>query len=322
MCGQGNPFISTLDARDILCSYGEGNFSSIIEGMDVQQNTMVLFGALLLSMFVFYYTGSREESRVKTVAASTEKQLSSLEESLDGNNIKNALILKAYAEQLKKNKPEFSTLADQLSLDATSKGPAVTALKERLKKASDTIEDNGSSDAVMRELLSIQNAANSGNYNDFLLGNINVIASLSGGSLPAINPAGGNQGSGAEQLVGNPQYGQWRQHNGMSVWEWYGAFAMLRDLVGGGRPYYYQDWARSPAFSDNYYGSYGGGSGYAAPQKSYKAANDNVRQEKTYGASQERRRSSYGVGSGSSSRRSVWGGSRRSSSFGSFRRRK
>jgi len=35
------------------------------------------------------------------------------------------------------------------------------------------------------------------------------------------------------QYVGNPQYGQWRQHaSGTSFWEFYGKYAMMRDAFG------------------------------------------------------------------------------------------
>jgi hypothetical protein len=304
--------------------------------MTVQQNTIVLFGALLLSVFVFYYTGSREGSHIKDITAAAEQQLVALEGKLENRQLKNAIILTAYAERLKALKPEFATLADQLASDAGTHGPAVSALKERLQKVKDSPSSigNGSTEAITRELLAIQSAADGANYNNFLLENVNVIASLSGGALSQITPPSGQQaGEVGSQLVGNPQYGQWRQQNGMSIWEWYGAFSMLRDLVGGGRPYYYNDWARSPSFFNP---AYSGAQGnYSSSFGKNGAANDNVRQEKTYGASQERRRSSYFFGSDSSSRRGVWdsgsssrrsssygfSSGRRSSSFGSFRRK-
>lgn len=33
--------------------------------------------------------------------------------------------------------------------------------------------------------------------------------------------------------VGNPQYGAWKNHNGTSVWEFYGQYAFMRDIIFG-----------------------------------------------------------------------------------------
>lgn len=293
---------------------------------------MILLGALLLSVFVFYYTGNREGDEVKKLVAATEQQLNTLESNLADKKLKNALILTAYAERLKTLKPEFVSLADQLEKDASSTGPGVTALKTRLEKVktSPSSVGDGSKEALVRELMVLQNAADSNRYNDFLLEDINVIAGLSGGALPVIAPPQGQKTEVGSQLVGNPTYGQWQQRDGMSVWEWYGAYSMLRDLVGGGRSYFYNDWAGSR----NNYGHYQGGdyNSYSAGKGIGKsdAANDNIRQEKTYGTNQDRRKSSYSTGS-SSSNKSIWGSNkkssyggstvRRSSSFGSSRKK-
>ncbi|NRA64929.1 MAG: hypothetical protein HRU19_10635 [Pseudobacteriovorax sp.] len=45
--------------------------------------------------------------------------------------------------------------------------------------------------------------------------------------------------------VGNPQYGRWVQRDGLSFWEFYGAYRLFGDLIGGfGRPIYRDDYDR------------------------------------------------------------------------------
>lgn len=53
--------------------------------------------------------------------------------------------------------------------------------------------------------------------------------------------------------VGNARYGQWRRDpsSGRSFWEFYGQYALMRDLLGGNRYYYYDDWS---TWRNNYRG--------------------------------------------------------------------
>ncbi|RMH75904.1 MAG: hypothetical protein D6681_21955, partial [Calditrichaeota bacterium] len=46
------------------------------------------------------------------------------------------------------------------------------------------------------------------------------------------------------QYVGNPRYGHWRTGpDGTTFWEFYGKYALLRDIFGMfTRPVYYRDW--------------------------------------------------------------------------------
>lgn len=299
----------------------------------MQKNTIILLGVLLLlSIFVFNYSGSLEGTQIQSLITATDKQLATLEEKLANKQLKNAIILTAYAEQLKTLKPEFSELAEQLKQDASSTGPAISLLKERLEKVRSSPADigNGSREAIINELLTLQSATNNNNYNNYLLDNINVISSLSGGALSPINSPSGQQNKEiGKQLVGNPTYGQWQQRNGMSVWEWYGAYAMLRTLTGGNGRYDYNDWIGSPSFYNRH--QFTQQKNLYSSGKMGTVANDNIRQKKTYGSNTDRRKSSYFAG-GSSSRGSIWGNSgrrsssygfssRRRSSFGSFRRR-
>ncbi len=68
------------------------------------------------------------------------------------------------------------------------------------------------------------------------------------------------------QQVGDERYGQWRQDSsGRSFWEFYGQYALLRDVIGGfGRPIYRDDWEGyrdSRRRGTPYYGGGSGGSG-------------------------------------------------------------
>lgn len=276
----------------------------------MKKNTIILLGALFLSIGIFQFTSNKEGSQVKELVTKVENQLPMLQKALDNKELQNAVILQSYAEQLKTLKPELASVADKMVKDAQSDGPVMVRMQQQLEVIKNNPSTIGSQQDIRVELAALVRSSTIEAYNLYLLNNVNVVASLSGGKLSAIAPPAGSQ-QGAEgavgQLVGNPEYGQWKQQNGMSVWEWYGAYAIFRDLLGGGRPYYYNDWRarQSNGYNSFYNNSY--------DSSKMKAANDNNRQQKTYGSGQNRRSSSYFSGSSS---RSGASSSRRSSSYG------
>lgn len=278
----------------------------------MKKNTIILLGALLLSIGIFQFSSNKEGIQEKELATKVENQLLALGNALDNKELQNAIILQSYAEQLKSLKPELASVADKMAKDTQSDGPAMLRMKQQLEaiRNNPATIGNGSKQDVMAALSALARSSTIEGYNLYLLNDVNVIASLSGGKLSAIAPPAGSQ-QGAEgavgELVGNPEYGQWKQQNGMSVWEWYGAYAIFRDLVGGGRPFYYNDWRarQSGGYNSFYNNSY--------DSNKMKAVNDNNRQQKTYGSGQNRRSSSYFSGSSS---RSGASSSRRSSSYG------
>lgn len=118
------------------------------------------------------------------------------------------------------------------------------------------------------------------------------------------------------QYIGNPRYGQWRQRNGTSFWEFYGRYALMRDLfwgVGGYRPIYrseYRGYRSSMSRRRPYFG--------ARKQYGTAKAVKSKRYSKSKYAAKQRKKSSFSGSKYSGSRRS--GGYRnsryRSSSFG------
>lgn len=260
------------------------------------KNHLLLLAGLIGAIWIFYFSGSNnEKEQIKTSTQVVERQLAEVQKALDANSMRNDVILTTYAEQLKKNKPELAPLITNLEKDATSESPALKSLQARLdkvKNAPDSI-GSGSREEVMQEVSALKVATNPATYNDSLTDSINVIADLSGGTLPRINaPARGADGAAAQpgsQLVGNPNYGQWKSNNGMSIWEWYGAYSMFRDLTGG-RNYNYDSWQQQRPWS--YYNDHGRSSYGSRSERSQFDAVDQ-RQRKTYGADQTRRSSSY-----------------------------
>ena len=97
-------------------------------------------------------------------------------------------------------------------------------------------------------------------FDESLADIVNVLAGLSGGTLPAIAGAAGEKapeaGAAGSYLVGNPSYGQWRQTgSGTSFWAFYGQYALFRDVIGGGRSWTQDRWYRDRGWS--YYGDHG-----------------------------------------------------------------
>ena len=118
------------------------------------------------------------------------------------------------------------------------------------------------------------------------------------------------------RYVGNSRYGRWRERNGMSYWEFYGRYALMRDLfwgVGRYRPIYrseYRSYRRSYSSRRPYYG--------ARKQFGTSSAMKSKRYKDSKYASKRRQQTKYSGSKYSGSRRS--GGYRnsryRSSSFG------
>ena len=223
--------------------------------------------AMLLLTAIVAVTGcSSEPSGEERVTLGTQQvsqQLSKLKSALDNKLVRNALFLREYARIIKNTHPQLASLADNLALDATTNGPMYQGLASRLAAVSDT--DKGSLSwtefpdwqARLSELSALQQAASVPMFNDALSDPVNVLADMSQGELARVNAisstaeqrsnANGESTAG-QQLVGNPNYGQWQSSSSGSFWAWYGQYAMLSSLLGGNR---------------HYYGSWAGGRGYS-----------------------------------------------------------
>ena len=70
------------------------------------------------------------------------------------------------------------------------------------------------------------------NYNNSLIDMINALATISDGVLLKIN--GSTNG---ENLIGNPSYGRWTNHNGVSVWTWFAGYMLFKNIFATS-PYY------------------------------------------------------------------------------------
>jgi len=217
--------------------------------------------------------GQQLTSRV-TDAEYTVSQLKSY---IDKDLVKNAVLLKTYADVAKKDKPELTEIFDALALDATTKGPLYKELKARLDEARvlSTVAPGRGQQAVAnveKELSLISEAARPAIYNMMLTDPINVIADMSDGKLSRVEAmskeasiqASGTSNTGAgNQLVGNPNYGHWSTGSGgTSFWAWYGMYSMFGHLYS--RPIYYSNWGAGRHYS--YYNDYGR-SHYTSPSQ-------------------------------------------------------
>lgn len=72
--------------------------------------------------------------------------------------------------------------------------------------------------------------------------------------------------AGYSNYVGNPRYGQWRERNGSSFWEFYGKYAMLNSIFNMGRypvrRSYWNDYRSFSSTGRPYYGPKVSGSRY------------------------------------------------------------
>ena len=214
---------------------------------------------------------SDEELWQKSLQASsseTATELKRLVTKINQQSIRNTKLLSSYADVVKQQSPELQEIVDTLATDATVNGPIVKGLQERLASANKAVPQavKGGEQAVValqKELNAIQVAADPALFGMMLTDPINVLADMSNGKLARVEAMSkeatqqanqaGDYGPGS-QLVGNPNYGNWKQDNqGRSFWEWYGMYAMFSHLFSP--PIYYGGWAGNRGYS--YYSDYG-----------------------------------------------------------------
>lgn len=194
----------------------------------------------------------------------TEQRLQLLGDALANNQVRNANLIKQYADKIDTLKPELSGLTREFRKDASKQGPMYLALIDRIETIKNQPEMFANSQAMYDELINIYQAADPILFSDALSDPLNVLADMSDGMLPRVNSLSKNQSQQAnnaqdfgtgEQLIGNPHYGQWTTgSNGMSFWAWYGMYSMMGDLFGSRRASY-NDWGRHRNYS--YYNDYG-----------------------------------------------------------------
>lgn len=229
----------------------------------------------------------------------TEQRVQALASALDNNDVRNAKLINQYADTILAKKPELAPIIDEFRKDSGTNGPMFRSLQDRLSTALNQPQMFSTKQALYEELLNIYQAADPVLYSDALSDPLNVLADMSEGTLPRVNALSKNQSQLAnnaqdfgvgEQLIGNPNYGQWSTgSNGMSFWEWYGMYAMM-DTIFGGRRHYYNDWGRSRNYS--YYHDYGR-TRYSSPSQLRKQTNLENRTRKSFQSRGQKFTSAY-----------------------------
>jgi len=201
-------------------------------------------------------------------SAEAAAELKRLNVKINNQSIRNVKLLNAYADVVKKESPDLKEIVEALATDATVNGPIVTGLKERLESANKAIAQavkSGEKEVLQlqQEFNAIQVAADPALFGMMLTDPINVLADMSNGKLARVEAMSkeatlranqsGDYGAGS-QLVGNPNYGQWRgDSQGRSFWEWYGMYSLFSNMFRS--PIYYGGWAGNRGYS--YYSDYG-----------------------------------------------------------------
>jgi len=227
------------------------------------------FILIVLSFFLLSCTSDQETWRLQLEksAAEASRAVDKLGKHLNAGTISKASILIQYAAIVKQQSPELSSLIDTLALDATIEGPSYKSLVNRLNENNTFLPKAPKQgltivQSVADEYQAIKTASRDDIYSMMLTDPINVLADMSKGTLGRVESmskqasliANGAQDYGAgSQLVGNPQYGQWRNSSGGSFWEWYGKYALFSALFRS--PIYYGGWSSRRNYS--YYGEAG-----------------------------------------------------------------
>lgn len=217
---------------------------------------------------------SEEERRAKELQSLHHfigGQVKQLETHLKAGRLRNATLLKRYADVLSQQKPELSLITQELAKDGTVNGAMFQSLVGRLQDAKQQIPYAAQALATTNALVGEFNAINAGsqtnNFNMALTDPINVLAGMSEGVLAPVTDlaaqASQNSQPAASQLVGNPNYGSWQTNSsGTSFWAWYGQYAFFSSLFS--QPVRYGDWARNRPSS--FYHDYGYNT-YSSPKQ-------------------------------------------------------
>lgn len=234
---------------------------------------------VLLLLLSLYGCGEqeRERERLELGLTAVRSELQDLARALNSDRVRNAVLLKQYASILGQQRPDLFELPATIAQDAGPSGPLYQGLQTRYKSVSDIKEGALSYSEFptwkdrMQELHALRQAASVPMFNDALSDPVNVLADLSGGNLARVNAISAEAeqaGSGnksnipAQQMVGNPHYGSWSGSGANSLWVWYGQYALISRLLGGG-PTYYGRWGSQRRYS--YYHDVGR-RGYSSPR--------------------------------------------------------
>lgn len=253
---------------------------------------------LVITIFLLSACGDPIKEQALQQLPITEQRVAQLGDALKNGQVRNAILIQQYAQKVSVQKPELSSLVNELKKDASIQGPMYLALLDRVNTAKNQPQMFASSQALYDELLNIYQAADPTLYSDALSDPLNVLADMSDGQLPRINSLSKSQSQKAnnsqdfgtgEQLIGNPSYGQWQTgSNGMSFWAWYGMYSMMGDLLG--RRTYYNDWGRSRNYS--YYNDYGR-TRYSSPSQLNKQTKLDQRTKKSFASRGQKYSSPY-----------------------------
>jgi hypothetical protein len=228
----------------------------------------------------------------------TEQRVSQLGDALNNGQVRNASLIKKYADTVMASKSNLAPLINEFRKDASTDGPMYKALLDRINTAKNQPKMFDSSQALYNELLNIYQAADPVLYSDALSDPLNVLADMSDGQLPRINSLSKSQSQQAnnaqdfgtgEQLIGNPSYGNWQTgSNGMSFWAWYGMYSLMGDMFG--RRTSYNDWGRQRNYS--YYNDYGR-TRYSSPNQLKKQTSLDTRTKKSFSSRGQKFTSPY-----------------------------
>jgi len=307
---------------------------------------------VVLAVLLTSACGNRYPEETQKAYQAVNKRLELLKNELDRGTLRNAIITKTYAQQLKAINPAMSDVADTLHNDATSNGVPYQSLLKRTRAVNKNPETKQAYATSIDELNGIYVASDGLIFNESLIDLVNTLADLSNGKLARVNipksdAASNSASSGGKvpgsYLVGNPNYGQWSTNSsGSSIWAWYGQYAFFSALMRPRYGYYggpigYGSWYSQPRHS--YYHDYGrssyGTSGDrdgwrkgsqnlkkkgitpSKPKKDYRSRATAKRQS-TYAYGRSSSNKQYGAKSQASNRYGSGGVTKRSSSYGGY----
>lgn len=239
---------------------------------------LVVFGYSIFSGFSGGSSSETGSGKLNQI----EQNIATINSKLQNNEMPHAVLLKQYADKITASNPDYADTVKLLAQVAMPHNPKVEDFSKRLETLKKSPSSIGSKEEIMAEENSLAFVTTPDNYDKSLIDPINTIAALSNGTLARLD--GGSSTPGAD-LVGNPQYGQWKeQSDGSSIWEWLGPYLLFSHFMGGGMMgITRQQYDNSPQYGGQY--KQNGGMQYESPNtQRANGADTRTRRTSSYGS--------------------------------------
>ena len=145
-------------------------------------------GIVLLALGLGACSGESLRSRIDAAIVRLDAAVARLGDDLDAGRLRNAELMRQYADRVRDARPDLRDLVDVLAREGTRAGTIYRSLETRLDDVRKALPDAGARDeayaGAVDELNSLARAVVPAEFDRALADPLNVLADLSDGALP------------------------------------------------------------------------------------------------------------------------------------------